>query len=556
MTTTAIPAEGSSRPRNVQLGPGAMQNWSDLEHHPAGGSAAQRALVQELVRPEHRVAVIGPHSLDLITGLAPQVAHLSVITRSIPDAVTVGNALLEHESVDVQCAGAATLLQDPEPYDLVVALDDLTRVWSLESDPMTWEQVYAGVRRLVAPGGRLLLGVENELGLHRITSLHSRYTSDRDEDWSVTATFDGSRPRSLQALSEVAADLGSVQILGALPTWQEQTVLVSDPNGLSPELTTLLGALTLGSPAYRRVGADPTRMTRAAVLSGRLPQLCSGWVLIAGPSPVPAYAGSGILADDASGRVATYADVDGRVVRRVQGAPDAVVPVTARAQSLSGVALDACAAQDITGLRTLLVRYREWLVARSDDGVLPRESADTRVDNVVLDDDGFQSLAPAEHDRPLDEATWAALADLVLVIRARGSRHPWPSATDDTTMLATLGAMVGLTADGVPEGLLPAAAEPAGLPAHDVSGLLAVVDRLTETNHALASRSRWFEERLNVREREMRARAERHRKELELAVKQQRILQDSAEDLRRSITYRAGAAIINPIRKFGGNLRP
>ncbi|MBO1755626.1 hypothetical protein [Allobranchiibius sp. CTAmp26] len=556
MTTTALPAGGTSRPHNVQLGPGAMQNWSDLEHHPAGGSAAQRALVQELVQPGHRVAVVGPHSLDLITGLAPQVSHLSVITRSIPDAVTIGNALLEHESVEVQCASAATLLQQPEPYDLVVALDDVTRIWSPESEPMTWAQVYDGVRRLVAPGGRLLLGVENELGLQRITSLHSRYTSDHDEDWSVTTTFDASRPRSLQALTEVAADLGSVQVLGALPTWQEQTVLVSGIDHLSPELTTLLGALTLGSPAYRRVGADPSRMTRAAVLSGRLPQLCSGWVLIAGPTPVDAYDGACILADDAAGRVATYTDADGRVLRRVPGAPDAVVPVSARAESLSGVALDACAAQDVAGLRALLVRYRGWLVGRATDGVLPRDVADTRVDNVVLDEDGFQVLAPAEDDRPVDDATWAALADLVLVIRARGSRHPWPAATDDTTMLATLGAMVGLPADDVPEGLLPAADEPAGLPAHDVSGLLAVVERLTETNQALASRSRWFEERLNVREREMRARAERHRKELELAVKQQRILQDSAEDLRRSITYRAGAAIINPIRKFGGNLRP
>ena len=556
MTTTAIPAGGASRPRNVQLGPGAMQNWSDLEHHPAGASAAQRALVQEVLRSGQRVAVVGPHSLDLITGIAPQVSHLSVITRSIPDAVTIGNALQEHESVDVQCASAATLLQQPEPYDLVIALDDVTRVWSPESEPMSWAQVYDAVRRLVAPGGRLLLGVENELGLQRITSLHSRYTSDHDEDWSVTATFDATRPRSLQALTDVADGVGSVQVLGALPTWQEQTVLVSGVDELSPELTTLLGALTLGSPTYRRVGADPTRMTRAAVLSGRLPHLCSGWILVTGPSPVTAYTGASILADDAAGRVATYTNVDGRVLRRVPGAPDAVVPVSARAESLAGTALDACAAQDVAALRSLLVRYRAWLVASAKDGVLPRDVADVRVDNVVLDDDGFQALAPAEDDRALDEATWAALADLVLVIRARGSRHPWPAATDDTTMLATLGAMVGLPADGVPQGLLAAADEPVGLPAHDVSGLLAVVDRLTETNEALASRSRWFEERLNVREREMRARAERHRKELELAVKQQRILQDSAEDLRRSITYRAGAAIINPIRKLGGNLRP
>ncbi len=550
MTTTA---SGSTRPANVHLGPGATQNWSDLARDPAGSSVVHRDLLEQIVRAEHRVAVVGPHSLDLIAGLAAKVAHLTVVTRSIPDAVTIGTCLIDHDGVDVQCADVATLTDRPTPYDVVIALDDLARVWSLESEPMTWRQVYDGVRRLVAPGGTLVLGVENELGLHRITSLRSRYTSNADEDWAVTSTFDASRPRTERALAEVAADLGPVQVLGVLPTWQEQSVLLAHPDRLGPRLSTLLGALTLGSPAFRRPGADPTRVTRAAVLSGRLPELCSGWVVVAGQA-LDRFAEPVLVAGDGSGRAARYVERDGHAVRQVDGERDAAVPVGADSELLSGIALDLCAARDRSGLRDLLSRYRAWLTDQAQDGVLPAAAAGTRLDNVVCDSGGdFQCLAPGHADRPLDEATWAALRDLVRIIRGRGALHPWPSSTDDATMLASLGAMVGLPPDGAPV-TTGAGTEPE-LPAHDVAGLLALVERLTETNEALASRSRWFEERLDVREREMRTRAERHRKELELAVKQQRILQDAAEDLRRSITYRAGAAIINPIRKLGGNLR-
>ncbi len=555
MTTPATLTSGNTRPDNVRLGPGAMQNWSDLKHHPAGASAAHRELIQQVLRPHYRVAVVGPHALDLITGIAPQVAHLSVITRSIPDAVVIGRALAEYAAADVLCASAAALTEQPEPYDVVIALDDLARVWSLESEPMTWAKVYDGVRRLLHPGGTLLLGVENELGLHRLTSLRSRYTSDRDEDWSVTATFDATRPRSAQALAELT-DWESVQVLGALPTWQEQTVLVSNPDELTPQMSTVLGAVTLGSTAFRRVGADPTRVTRAAVLSGRLAEFSSGWVLLAGPTGSAAVDGVRIIADDAAGRVVTYREEGGQVVRRIAGSPDVAMTVGPDSQSLAGVALDACAGQDLTGLRVLLTRLREQLSEFSNDGVLPAQFADPRLDNILIDGSTLQMLAPADADRDLDDATWAALADLVLIIRARGSRHPWPVATDDATMLATLGAMVGLPADAAPHAPALSTEDPAALPAHDVPGLLAVIDRLTDTNAALASRSRWFEERLNVREREMRNRAERHSQELTSAQKQQRILQDAAEDLRRSITYRAGAALINPIRRFSGSRRP
>ncbi|AKU16203.1 hypothetical protein [Luteipulveratus mongoliensis] len=549
-TTTQV-----DRPDNVLLVPGAMQNWSDLDHGPAGTSAALRALVEQHVGDGSRVAVVGPHALDLISGLASQVSHLSVFTRSIPDAATIGAALSEVPSAKVFCGSVAHLTEQPEPYDVVIALDDVTRVLSLETEALTWREMFDAVRRLVAPTGTLLLAVEHELGLHRIASLHSRYTANNDADWSVTATFDLSRPRTPKAVLAAAAEAGlTTQALGsAYPAWDDQTVLAYGAESFTPPMHAVLAAVTLGSPAFRRVGADPTRVTRAAVMSGRLADLASGWVLVAsgvagqGNSPTKA-----IVESTLHGGVATYTAVRAGVQRTLDDGEPTKIAIPAGSRLLSEDILDACAAHDLPVLRRQLKQYAGWLAAAAPEGTLPAARSDARLDNVLVDGDRLLPLAPGDRERPLEAATWVGLADLVHVIRARGARHPWPSAMDDRTMLATIGAMAGLTLQDDLDRYLaaaPASQEPA-LPAHDVPGLLAVIERLTETNEALASRAQWFEDRLNTREREMRSRASRHDEELKRVMRQQDVLRESAEDVRRSITYRTGNVVIGPMRKL------
>lgn len=547
-----------SRPENMRLVPGAMQNWSDLDHTPAGSSSALRALLGEHITATSRVAVVGPHALDLITGLASQVQELTVFTRSIPDAVTIADALAEVPSASVVCGSIAHLPEQPEPFDVVVALDDVTRILSLETEVLTWQQVFDAVRRLVASEGTLLLALEHELGLHRIASLHSRYTSDDDADWSVTATFDLSRPRTVKALLDVAqaADLRTETVASSYPAWDDQTVLATDVADFTDGMQTLLAAVTLGSPALRRVGADPTRVTRAAVLSNRLGELASGWVLIAratsATAATPTVATASILESTVHGGVATYTLSADGIQRAVDGGQAQPVVVPAGARLLSEEFLDAAASHDLPQLRTLLKAYAGWLEGEAVDGELPAAVSDARLDNVLLSDESLSVLAPAERERPVEVAIWVALADLVHVIRARGARHPWPSAMDDRTMLATIGSMAGLVPPQDLDSYLaatPMSHEPA-LPAHDVPGLLAVIERLTETNEALASRAQWFEDRLNTREREMRDRAARHDQELKRAARQQDVLRESAEDVRRSMTYRTGNLVIGPIRKL------
>lgn len=249
--------------------------------------------------------------------------------------------------------------------------------------------------------------------------------------------------------------------------------------------------------------------------------------------------------------MARYTEVDGRIERAGEGSAAHTVQVSPDARLLSEDLLDACADSDLTAMRGVLHDYVATLESWAGDGKLPATSADARPDNLLVQDGTLVPLAPAVGPRSVEEAAWDGLGDLVQVIRVRGARHPWPSATDDRTMLALLGAMAGLSVPDDVERFVRQTPEPA-LPAYDVPGLLAVNERLRETNAALASRAQWFEDRLNTREREMRARSGLHEQEMRRAMQQQETLRRSAEDIRRSITYRVGNAFIGPLRKVRG----
>ena len=122
-------------------------------------------------------------------------------------------------------------------------------------------------------------------------------------------------------------------------------------------------------------------------------------------------------------------------------------------------------------------------------------------------------------------------------------------------MFASLAAMAGVELpEDVNDWVLPAEDE-GRAPVADVSGLIAVVERLTETNKALASRATWYEQRLASTERDLKMRTERHRAQLATAARQQEVLRGSAEDLRRSLTYRLGNAVLGPVRNLRNSTR-
>jgi len=144
-------------------------------------------------------------------------------------------------------------------------------------------------------------------------------------------------------------------------------------------------------------------------------------------------------------------------------------------------------------------------------------------------------------------------------------RHPWPSATDDDTLVAILAAMADLK-QAPPPGLAAAAAaaslsgaqdERASNPVrYDVAGLLARIDRLTETNAALRGQATWFERRLNERERELRTIAQRHEGELAKELWKVEDLTNRVGQIKASPTYRVGATILRPVKKLRTRIDP
>lgn len=529
----------------MRLDRGAMQNWSDLRETAPHASAAIRRLVGEVVGTDRRVLVVGPTPIDIVTEIADVAGHLTVVSRSIPDSVAYAQSMVNRTNVDVVCGDLLNLGQPVGTHDVVLVLDDLAHVASLEDQAPTWQAVFDAVRACVAPGGRLVMTVENELGLHRITSLRSRYTNDDNSAWDVVATYDATRPRTRAALDDVltASALEIPAIAGLLPAWDEHTVIAWNTDGASRAFLRVLDALTLSSPALRRLGADPTRVTRAAVLAGSLASLPSGWLVVTGHD-LPREAR--VEASTTDAHVVSFHEEDGALI----DGDNRAVEVPPTGELFGEEALDACAAGDAVRFRGLVQEWWQWAQGQAKDETLAASYADLRFDNLIHSADAqFVSVVAGAADERVELAAWRAVVDFVEVLKARGSRHLWPAATDELTIAATIGAMAGLPANPQLSELLTTRATQLDLPAQDVSGLLAVIERLEEKNAALASRADWFESKLNQRERELRGRAKRQSAELALANRQQEVLRKSAEDVRRSITYRLGNVAMGPLKE-------
>ena len=344
----------------------------------------------------------------------------------------------------------------------------------------------------------LLLGIENELGLHRMATVRLRYTATDDSSWSVTATFDRTRPRSAEAAAAVVDD---AVVHLAFPQWSDASVFARHPEQGSAAFATAFDAAVLGAPAYRRVGADPSRISRAAVMSGKLPGTPPAGCWRFAPHRDDRHRRPTLVESTRDGGVAiTTESAEG--LHRVEGDRSTSVQIPAGAVLFSEVMLDRAADGDLSQVRQEVRRWSQWVTDRADAGTLPARDADLRFDNTVVAGDSFAVLAAGRTDRPVGDARWDALGDLVEP--ARGARHPWPAATDAVTIVASLGAMVGLD---VPD---DTAALDRYVPAFgdegqsgDVAGLTAVVERLTATNAALAGRAQWFEQKLSTVERDL-----------------------------------------------------
>ncbi|GAA1611479.1 hypothetical protein [Actinoplanes couchii] len=263
---------------------GEMPHWSDSS--PVGGD-----VLREVLRTVGGdTLVVGPHDPELVAAIGSR--QVTVLLRGALDA----EAYEGLPGVQV-CCGSLEKLASVPAYDTVVALDGLDRTASTEGADLSWSEGLDRLLRVLRPGGRLLLGHANPLGLHR---LYGTAAAAGDADWVVTAG-DTTRPAGLFELCERlhASGLTVSRDYAAYPDPVRPTTLLSRTALADPERH---GVLT---SALRRAGlpagpllADPRPLAAELLRHGLATALAPSWLVVAAfPShqapPLPAILPAG-----------------------------------------------------------------------------------------------------------------------------------------------------------------------------------------------------------------------------------------------------------------------
>ena len=468
---------------------GEMLLWSDLDatHGPApAGGAALRTLLSEV---SGRTLVAGPHDPALIDALP--VGEVTVLVRGVADAEALAARYADRAGVTVWCGSVEKVAAVPA-YDTVVALDGLDRLRSAEADDVPWEETLAHLVALLRAPGRLLLGVENLFGLHRLLALPA---APADTEWVVPDDHDPGRaggPAGLRARL-AAAGLRIDRDYAAYPGRSAPSVLLSREVLAEAELGGFLEA-TLATAATASVAepvgavlADPGRLVGGALRAGLAAELAPAWFVLA-TRPVEAGP-AGRLTDVA----ARHSTVDG-VTPAVSGTrgPDAVLAPDdevrevrlpagdlPRGRTLQSLLLAAAQRRDLPAVRELLSAWQAGPAAGVDAAQV-----------VVAADGDHTGLAPA--GEPL-----VALRRFATVLIDGGYAHLWPAPAEVAELTATLAGMTGRELDPAD---VPA---DRGTPVPAVRELVAARERLTRELAEARAKHAWYEQMLRGREAEL-----------------------------------------------------
>ncbi|WP_353898770.1 class I SAM-dependent methyltransferase [Micromonospora harpali] len=447
----------------IALPGGEMLAWSDLTGRRLPGGGPLAALAARVTPAGARVLLAGPHDPELVDRLAH--ADVTCLLRSWPD----GSALAEDRPARVVVGGPGGLPAD-ETFDVVIAAAGLDAVESVEGTPVGWDGLLRRLAAVLAPGGTLLLRLDNPVGLTRMVDTAPWYAGRDDADWAIGGALDAGRPANLEQARErlAGAGLRPGGCFAAYPEPAAPTALVDAGALAARPGSGLLDAVLHGAcaPGHgdRPVLQDPARLAVDALHAGLGAALAPGWLVLAhraasavpaaGDPPNPAgtapgaappaptaEAGPGGLpvlwvqtGPPGIGVVEVTAAADGwrwRVPGPVAAATDAPFATRAAAwrdpavltgavpegRLLRTVLLDACLRRDLAALRRLLRGYAAWLDAHADDaGRLTGATALASLDNVVLADGGAS---------PARDATGAPPVFAVLDPSWRAS-DPWP----------------------------------------------------------------------------------------------------------------------------------
>ena len=258
-----------------------MLCWSDLDGK-HGPGPVRGAVLQPLLDAAYgRTLVAGPHDPALTDRLST--GDLSLLIRGIAD----GEALAaRYAEATVHC-GSLGRLRPAGRFDTIVALDGLERLGSAEGVELGWGKTLDLLLDLLRPGGLLLLGVENFLGLHRLVTLPPAVT---DSDWAPPAEDDPTRPAGLSRVRE-RLGLPVARVYSAYPSPQAPTALLDTTRRSREDQA---ATLARACATVDDVLMDPRRIADAAARHGAAAELAPAWILTTqdiavpdGPADVP-----------------------------------------------------------------------------------------------------------------------------------------------------------------------------------------------------------------------------------------------------------------------------
>ncbi|NGM14691.1 hypothetical protein ENC19_19535 [Verrucosispora sp. CWR15] len=498
----------------VHLLGGEMLGWSDLDGAHGPGPVRGPGLAALLSVASGRTLVVGPHDPQLLDALPS--ADLTVLVRGLPDAESLADRYADRSGVRV-CCGGPEKLAGTAPYDTVVALDGLERLDSVEGTQLTWGEAFDLLVSVLRPGGRLLLGAENPLGLHRLLAAPPPST---DSDWAALGEYDDTRPagpaRLRARLTASGLRIGGVWAVFPSPIAPAallDTELLADPD-LTGFLQAVLGDPAVlgnqavpgdravhgdgggrtGDPGTGRDGpvpaapllADPARLAGSAVRNGIAGELAPAWVLLGERLPDPltltdqTVAARAHLADDRTKTVPPAALLmrEGRLreVRRDPAggwrfADGEAVP---SGRTVEDLVVAATLRRDLPAVRALLTTWQSGAMAG------------TPADAVVV--------TPA--------GTWHGLSgatEPMFVLRRLASRlidaglaDLWPAGELAAMLTTTAGRKPGSSVDDV-----------SGAAAGGWRELLVDRDRLTRELSEARALQDWYERTLTERDDEM-----------------------------------------------------
>ncbi|MEU0567746.1 hypothetical protein ABZ297_20480 [Nonomuraea sp. NPDC005983] len=491
----------SEAPENVRLIGGEMLLWSDASCATDWGDAALE-LVRRLLPAGGRVLLAGPHPPALVDEVAAHAATVATLLRSYPDACALAERL---PRLEVYCGDLAAFTAGAA-YDLVLALDGLQRTHSAEAPAPSWRGALAVLAGAVAPGGRLVLAVRNDLGVDRFVEARPGDREGSDAQWAPHG-FDPTYPNGVGALG------GELESAGLAVEWRYSAY----PGHEAPRALLAREALDLpealmvplsGCGGDQVLVADPLHLTRLAFSHGLGEDLAPLWLTVASRPPADGARGAG----DGQ-RLPLGLVEDGTVVREIARAgeewvtrrlPDGAAQPVPAGRLVEEVLVEACVREDVRAVRELLAGVAAWVEAGGD--------VTAAADSLVWDGERFEAVTPgpAPAEIPSERAVFSRIAWRFAVrLLAAGHHHPWPWPQDPVRLALTLCDMAGRPCDQADldrgRKLDAELGRPAelGQAAPTYRDLIGARERLADQLTAALARVARLETRLTYREREL-----------------------------------------------------